>query len=1184
VRNYRFGSIFATLPPPEIEPSTSAPLLNDVRYARKLQRTLSLSTVSKYTYLTTMPTGHVESALSTIDREIDAISALPPKELWDLRALEWESAIEWCQLQVCYFTLIAKSDRMEFWRDLELLIENVRLQGLRNAVETSTSVTMPTQVRVQSWFSLAEALRHQGATAEAVSSFRTAANIAMDGGLDHNMQYKCLANVGHFLSTIRESAMAERYLRVALNVADSNETSTFRKCEASLLLSHALCEQQKYQEAESVVRSALLLASNERADGGTTHKCYLEIGRILQSQDRLVEAREYLEVASRLAKEEGVSTNDVCDGLQTMGHVLRSMERFSESEQVLREAVELLDDRVAALIRCNCLSGLGILLSERSRNAEAEQYLVSAAEIAIGEDLNSVTKATCLYALGRVLESQEKYREAEPIGRLAVQIASENDVGALTRCNAITLLGSVICIQGRREEAEPLFRAAAQIAEEHLLGATTRCNTLCVLGRLLRVRGNYQEAEAHLKHAAELAEGNDISWQTKYNIMHELGKALNAAERYREAESVLQVARSIAVAHDLAAQSQCDSMLDLAWNLAMQREYTKAEALVASASRIIEEHALGILTRLEASRQLAYLMAQQGRLGESLRQYKLSCRLLLDFLATHTSLDGVPHLISACGDLFANGRYIAEVLWRQGHSHDALWDVVMFWDAERCVCLRERLRCHISGTKPSANRGSLAWESGPVNWRALFERRPDDAQRAGYCGLRGVRQCAAETMAADDSVQPPESGPKVAVAQDDSASRFCEPFDRCELTSLLRSDQTVIVGFFADGDDIVVLPIRKHRFTRQAFLLHIEHEEQRGLFRLSGIRPRLEELLAAHVGRLQSIREQDVGASARSLNEECNLRASVYAPLYAALQLHNLLRVITYHGEATTDLHVIVIPDEFLLALPLHAAFDEHHRTTFLSQVGSLSYALSLRTLELQRRIEVADGSDCSTIQATVFAYPDFPRRFGAYLSFAWREVEELEQAWGMDAISIYGENEPGIANRSNLRKRHACGNIYYNIGHGGKVRDVDIVGHDGEHYSSLAYSVILADGPVSDLRMVEEGYDFTTLRLAHFSSCLLGKLEAKDQGHELEGLTASLTFLGCRRMSSALWELCDQAASRFGGCLAKALRQHAFVEYVHPHAFAIAFRQALLEFQRIDDGHWNHEFYWAPYVLYGLP
>ena len=170
------------------------------------------------------------------------------------------------------------------------------------------------------------------------------------------------------------------------------------------------------------------------------------------------------------------------------------------------------------------------------------------------------------------------------------------------------------------------------------------------------------------------------------------------------------------------------------------------------------------------------------------------------------------------------------------------------------------------------------------------------------------------------------------------------------------------------------------------------------------------------------------------------------------------------------------------------------------------------------------------------------------------------------------------------MRRAHSTGNVFWCVSHGDKVSDVEVSGLNGEAEWPKAYSVLLADGPVSDLRMVEEGYDFSGLRFTHFSCCLLGRLETQGRTHEMECMVASLTVLGCRRLSSALWELCDLASARFSFCLAKALRKHSFVVKPHAHSFAIAYRQAICEFRTIDDGRWDHEYYWAPYILYGLP
>ncbi len=51
-----------------------------------------------------------------------------------------------------------------------------------------------------------------------------------------------------------------------------------------------------------------------------------------------------------------------------------------------------------------------------------------------------------------------------------------------------------------------------------------------------------------------------------------------------------------------------------------------------------------------------------------------------------------------------------------------------------------------------------------------------------------------------------------------------------------------------------------------------------------------------------------------------------------------------------------------------------------------------------------------------------------------------------------------------------------------------------------------------------------------------------------------------------------------------RALRRHVFgASEVGPHSYAIALRTAIDEFRQLETGSYDHEFFWAPYVLHGL-
>jgi CHAT domain-containing protein len=80
------------------------------------------------------------------------------------------------------------------------------------------------------------------------------------------------------------------------------------------------------------------------------------------------------------------------------------------------------------------------------------------------------------------------------------------------------------------------------------------------------------------------------------------------------------------------------------------------------------------------------------------------------------------------------------------------------------------------------------------------------------------------------------------------------------------------------------------------------------------------------------------------------------------------------------------------------------------------------------------------------------------------------------------------------------------------------------------------------------------------------------------------LTLLGCRRVTSAMWELADHASAEFARHWLTSLQQHVFrPEPRSPHAFAMALREALIAFRQANGGRFDHVFFWAPYTLYGL-
>ena len=216
-----------------------------------------------------------------------------------------------------------------------------------------------------------------------------------------------------------------------------------------------------------------------------------------------------------------------------------------------------------------------------------------------------------------------------------------------------------------------------------------------------------------------------------------------------------------------------------------------------------------------------------------------------------------------------------------------------------------------------------------------------------------------------------------------------------------------------------------------------------------------------------------------------------------------------------------------------------------------------------------------------MFANPD---RENHFLAGVIREAGIVIEETASNQWWVHGETTPAEQQslRGNFRARHNTGNVVWVMGHGGDAEDEFEIA--GEMVRVTRPSLKLLDGCLSTSRLVQEGYDFTGVELAHFSSCLLGRLDQIGASKELEGFIATMTLLGCRRVMSAIWPLADEAAAEFARHWIRALKTHVFREGPRSrHAFAIAFKEALTNFRKAENRRFDHEFYWAPYALYGL-
>ncbi|MCI0741795.1 MAG: CHAT domain-containing protein [Gemmataceae bacterium] len=518
---------------------------------------------------------------------------------------------------------------------------------------------------------------------------------------------------------------------------------------------------------------------------------------------------------------------------------------------------------------------------------------------------------------------------------------------------------------------------------------------------------------------------------------------------------------------------------------------------------------------------------------------------------------------------------------------------ISFADAAKCVAIREGLRRRARRDLGKQLALAVSWRAAPPDHRSLFEARQHASQSSGpHRAVRGQRK-----LVRVDSEQTAESITEFPGEIDEAKREFCQSVDRAAVKRLLPDRSTVLVVFFFDGDDLVVLPIRKDAGDEPQ-ILHISE----GYFRVCGVLPKVRRLEHKQEGHVLAIQDEELGLCglpADELRREADM-SPIYKELYELLDLKGLLKLLRESAAPTPldKLHLVLIPDGPLYRLALHAAFATLSAPRLYKQFASLRYGLSLRTLELQQQIQdgraQAEAED-RTLRGVAFANPDRDERIGL-IEGVIREMQVLVEETSAATWWLHGELKPRDqqAVRVNLRERHQAGNIGWTMGHGVDVETAHILAQelglkddfalpDGRQVPAEE-SLLLCDGLLSMSRMLGEGYDFSNWRLFHISACLLGRLRELGASKEVLGYIAVLTLLGCRRVSSALWPLSDEAAPEFARFWIRAIKRHVFgPEPAAPHAFAIAFKEALDNFRMADNGRFDHEFFWAPYTLYGL-
>ncbi len=876
-------------------------------------------------------------------------------------------------------------------------------------------------------------------------------------------------------------------------------------------------------------------------------------------------------------------------------------------------------------VRCYVLAGECLYLL--SRYEEALTLLRRGVDLAEAQrTANPVWRCAAHRFMGQALRMQGNLLEADEfLSQAATEasaLPSTKDYNRLERCEAPHFFGDFLLDRGRLAEAEvwlgKAVKAASYLPEHELL---VRCTVLRSMGWVLLLRGKHKEAEPYLRQGAHFAQMlPPREYLDRCTAFRALGDLLLRTDRPDEAEKWLRLAVDAARAGRRDLLPGAVSKALTSWGRLLVRQGRTDEAIVClrraasaadetppayHADRANAHRELGVALLLKELGTASFLAGEQGgragasdsvpvpvraprRLREGLAFLRSSYSRLLAVLGGSATPGEIGYLLESFGPVDALCLQATERLWLQSKERGDLWRILDFADVAKCVSIREGLRRH--GPVGVGGGGeSSTWRAGPEDWRGEFDQRSSqgtssDDRRA----IRGAAVHVPDVQADPILLELPQD------AGDPRKRRLCEPMSEKEIDHLLPDPQTVLVVFSFRGDDLIAIPIRKERTTGRPTILH----ERNGLFRIAGAAVVLRQLARIQSDALDYLRP-DAGLPASDLLQS-GVKEDLYQRLYETLRLGDLLALIEGGRKDRNDLHLILVPAGLLYQFPLHAAFDAGRKEAFYEQVASLRCVLSLRTLELQQEVESErSGGEAADrrVRGMIFANSNRDGRMGEpMLPYAWHEVEALVGAGGQESWMVHGDLAPLRSLREAMKDRHHLGNLLWIVGHGNSYLD-EFGTRDGGHVRVRRPGVLLCDGPVTDSRMVAEGYDFRGVRLLHFACCLLGKLREEDRTKDVEGFIASLTLLGARRVVAAMWPISDLASAAFAGHWAAAIRRNVFeTESVSatpvaerpqgppsPHAFAVAFKEALNTFRKQDNGFFDHEYYWAGYTFYGL-
>lgn len=776
---------------------------------------------------------------------------------------------------------------------------------------------------------------------------------------------------------------------------------------------------------------------------------------------------------------------------------------------------------------------------------------------------DAITKANAFSTYGNYLTNIGKVDEALRYTRKSVEEAELTGDAAL-KSNSYLLHAEALLRAFQLESARrPMVLAV--FYGRHLPSTRARCLPFISYGTFLKQQGKTKQAYRWLEKAAHLSLAiPDL--QLRCNCCMEFGSMSSDIKWLKEAA---EIARSLP-----DAQTAVNAFMSYAMRLEGPE---RSDWLRRAAAKLPHVH--DPQTRAIVQEMLIEELFSRGQWSQVVERSVEAVSDLLISMRHNPFVHGVEQL--AHSSVVPYGVVAADKLQRSRPETHALVTTIALLDAVKCVQIREGLRRHIEGVQEAKK---TPWSGGPSNWKHAFSsdwftessvRTPATGQlkhsSTTHSSIRGNRSRA---LTQHHAHREPE--PQWQSRSSENKDRFCDALPAEETSSVFHDDQTLILYCAVVANDIVILPIH-----RESNAVVVEGGAE-GLIRIRDAKQELKKIVQQ---QNQEISEILNGRFTLGQVRDRKILTSLYRRAFELIDGGKVLEMLSRRVGSIRNWHLIAIPDGPLYELPMHAfVVDDRDSQRFYQQFQSFNYALSLKTLQLQGAIQdaVAAGPGLLRLpRLCLFANPD---RHGDSLPNVCEEAEvlvNLMNDFPGAQWRIFGDSENGDfrATVDNFGKWHGSGNLLWASGHGLNATT------DGENETTEELAFLLCDDRVvGPSQLLRGAYDFSRVDLFVASACLLGKIPgAAASGSMVRAFNATLALRGCRRVTSALWQLEDHAAVVFSEKYMRAILKHAFSETPPAHAYSIAYAEALQDFRAYADGRFDNEFFWAPYTNYGL-